>query len=90
MKIRILFIIYFFATQIAYSQYSIENLGSQVNTKNSEVRPTISADGKTLYFVVENNSNPSKNKKNDKAKQEAWFTELNSDGTWGQAMKCSE
>ena len=32
----------------------IENLGADINTKYSELRPTISADGNLLFFIVEN------------------------------------
>ena len=34
-------------------QKEVENLGNVVNTAYSEARPTLSADGKLLYFIVE-------------------------------------
>jgi len=87
MKFKILFLS-LLIFQNSFSQSNLENLGSKINSKNSEVRPTISADGKTLYFIVETNSNSPKNKNKKNSIQEGWTSELNSDGTWGQAVKC--
>lgn len=68
-----------------FAQTSVENLGMQVNSPYHEVRPTISGDGKILYFVVE--GNPQNNKaKSDKKAQDIWFSELGPDGQWGKAQ----
>ena len=67
-----------------FSQTIFENLGTKVNSIYSEVRPTISADGKIIYFVVE--GNPKNNMyKDDKEAQGVWYSELDADGNWGQA-----
>jgi len=46
-----------FITTSIFAQNSFESLGVLVNSKNSELRPTISADGRTLYFIVSNDEN---------------------------------
>jgi len=86
-KSFLLFFIILF-TNLCFSQNSAENLGNQINSKNSEIRPVLSFDGKTLYFVVENSFN-NKNNRNNNPEQEIWYSELNSDGTWSQAVKSS-
>ena len=68
----------------AIAQHSIENLGSNVNSKFSEIRPTISADGKTLYYVVEGSPNNTMFKE-DKLAQDVWYSKLNENGEWSQA-----
>lgn len=69
----------------AFSQTSVENLGNLVNSAYHEVRPTISADGKILYFVVE--GSPKNNMyKSDKKAQDVWYSELDSSGKWGPAI----
>lgn len=73
----------------AFAQQPMENLGSQVNSIYPEVRPTISADGKTLYFVVEGNP-ANKNFSKDKKAQDAWFSILGPDSVWGPATHAPE
>lgn len=70
------------------AQQVVENLGSKVNSIYSEARPTISADGKTLYFIVEGNP---KNKAyfKDKKAQDVWYSELDAEGNWGQAIQAT-
>ena len=68
------------------AQYSIENLGPKVNSKFSEIRPTISADGKTLYFVVEGNPKNTMFKE-DKLAQDVWFSKLDENGEWSPAAQ---
>lgn len=67
-------------------QSGLENLGTQVNSIYSEARPTISADGKLLYFVVEGNP-VNTNYKKDKKAQDVWFSEKDDAGNWGQAQQ---
>ena len=69
----------------AFSQSTVENLGKLVNSAYHEVRPTISADGKILYFVVE--GNPANTMyKSDKKAQDIWYSELDATGKWGAAI----
>ena len=69
----------------AFAQTSVDNLGNLVNSIYHEVRPTISADGKILYFVVE--GNPANTiYKSDKKAQDVWYSELGADGKWGPAI----
>jgi OmpA-OmpF porin, OOP family len=72
----------------AFGQTSmqLENLGKNINTTYSEVRPTISADGKILYFVVEGNPKNTMYKVSDKA-QDIWYSELDAQGSWGPAIQ---
>ena len=72
-----------------FSQSKLENLGSKVNSVYAEVRPTLSADGKVLYFVVEGNPQNGKYK-GDKTAQDVWYTTLDATGNWEQALKCPE
>lgn len=55
------------------------NLGPNVNSKVWDTQPSISSDGKTLYFVRGSHGR-SKNK-------DIYYTKLQSDGTWGKAEK---
>lgn len=71
-----------------FSQTVFENLGTKVNSIYSEVRPTISADGKILYFVVEGNPKNTMYK-DDKEAQDIWYSELDESGNWGPAMQAT-
>ncbi|MEO7523871.1 MAG: OmpA family protein [Ferruginibacter sp.] len=68
-----------------FAQTTVENLGTLVNSTYQEVRPTISADGKLLYFVVEGSPKNSMSKV-DKKSQDIWYSELDANGKWGQAI----
>jgi OOP family OmpA-OmpF porin len=74
------------ASVSAYAQPALENLGAKVNSIYSEVRPTISADGKIIYYVVEGNPK-NNNFKKDKIAQDIWFSELDEAGNWGTAAQ---
>lgn len=50
------------------------NIGPPVNTSAWETQPSISPDGKTLYFVS--------NRKGGKGKMDIWMSQLKDDGTW--------
>jgi hypothetical protein len=69
-----------------FAQPVFENLGAKVNSIYSEIRPTISADGKYLYFVVEGNPKNTAYK-SDKLAQDIWYSELDESGNWGQAIQ---
>ncbi|HEV8286285.1 MAG TPA: OmpA family protein [Chitinophagaceae bacterium] len=61
-----------------------ENLGSNVNTFLPELRPTVSADGNLLFFIVEND--PLNTKYNSiPNSQDIWYSERDSFGVWGPA-----
>lgn len=66
---------------------TLEPLGPAVNTKYSEIRPTISADGKILYFVVEGNPKNTKYSQNKEDAQDVWYSEKDSSGGWGTAKQ---
>lgn len=55
-----------------------ENLGSHINSEGWQSQPSLSADGKTLYFVTERKGNYGKN--------DIWKSALQDDGQWSQAV----
>lgn len=58
---------------------TLKNLGPNVNGNSSwESQPTLSADGKTLYF--------SSDKKGGIGDKDIWKSELQADGVWGKAI----
>ena len=60
-----------------------KTLGETVNTKAYEGFPSVSADGKSLYFIRDNFS-----KRKDKALcYSIWLSKKQEDGTWGIAEK---
>jgi len=69
-----------------FAQPAYENLGAKVNSLYSEIRPTISADGNYLYFVVEGNPKNAAYK-TDKLAQDIWYSTLDESGNWGQAIQ---
>ena len=63
----------------------VENLGANINTSLPELRPTVSADGNLLFFIVEND--PMNTKYNSiRNSQDIWFSVRDSFGKWGPAM----
>lgn len=63
----------------------IENLGFRVNSVLPELRPTVSADGKLLFFICENH--PDNTKYNSVPNsQDIWYSEKDSTGKWQDAM----
>jgi OOP family OmpA-OmpF porin len=62
----------------------VENMGSNINTALPELRPTISADGNMLFFIVEND--PMNTKYNSiRNSQDIWYSIRDSFGNWGPA-----
>lgn len=59
-----------------------KNLGANINTSYDEITPFITADGKTLYFDTKNSP---KNTGGNKDYDEIYYSELQSDGTWGKS-----
>jgi len=54
-----------------------KNLGPNVNTSDWESQPSLSADGRTLYFVSE--------RKGGLGRRDIWVTTLGDDGQWSRA-----
>lgn len=66
----------------------IENLGPNINSSLAELRPTISADGNLLFFIVEND--PANTKyESIRNSQDIWYAVRDSFGNWGPAMHMS-
>jgi outer membrane protein OmpA-like peptidoglycan-associated protein len=63
----------------------IENLGPNINTELAELRPTVSADGNLLFFIVENHPANTKYSSIGNS-QDIWYAERDSFGKWGEAM----
>jgi OOP family OmpA-OmpF porin len=62
----------------------IENMGANINTNLPELRPTVSADGNLLFFIVEND--PMNTKYNSiRNSQDIWYSRRDSFGVWGPA-----
>jgi outer membrane protein OmpA-like peptidoglycan-associated protein len=62
----------------------IENLGININSDLPELRPTISADGNTLFFICENH--PVNTKYNSVPNsQDIWYSRRDSSGKWAEA-----
>ena len=59
-----------------------ENLGARVNSRWSEISPTITPDGKTLYFGKFSTDNIG----GDSTKEDCWFSTKQADGAWSRAM----
>ena len=53
------------------------NLGEKINTELWDSQPSISPDGKTLYFAS--------NRKGGYGSSDIWMAELQDDGSWGKA-----
>jgi len=62
----------------------IENLGSRINTRYPELRPTVSADGNILFFIVENNPRNTKYGYVQNS-QDIWYAIRDEDGKWSEA-----
>lgn len=58
------------------------NLGSPVNTSDWEAQPSISADGKTLYFVS--------NRSGGFGQKDIWYSTLSEDGNWSLPKNLGE
>ncbi len=65
----------------AQNEPKAENLGPNINTQYTELRPVISPDGKTLFFIREGHPE----NMGQGADQDVWFSTLQSDGSWSIA-----
>lgn len=63
------------------TKYTKENLGTNVNSKMSELHPLISPDGQTLYWIVSYDGS------NGDSYEETWFSELGENNTWKNAKQ---
>lgn len=63
----------------------IENLGKNINSQLSELRPTISADGNLLFFICENHPANTKFRAVQNS-QDIWYSERDSLGNWNEAI----
>ncbi len=81
MRILVLYLLLSLISEKSWSQ--LENLGKTVNTEYNEIAPSISPDGKTLYFSRV--SHP-QNTNGAKGSQDIWFSELRND-KWTQARR---
>jgi flagellar motor protein MotB len=58
------------------------NLGAPVNTGAWEAQPSVSPDGRTLYF--------SSNRRGGKGRMDLWYTRKDKDGNWGVPVNLGE
>ena len=58
------------------------NLGEPINTSAKETQPSISADGRTLYFVS--------TRSGGKGEQDIWTSTLGDNGHWGKPVNLEE
>jgi OOP family OmpA-OmpF porin len=82
-KMRVSLFIIAFSLISAVCLAQVESLGKTINTEYNEIAPTISPDGKTLYFSRV--SHP-QNTHGTKGSQDIWYSELRND-TWTMARK---
>jgi OmpA-OmpF porin, OOP family len=62
----------------------VENIGRNINSELPELRPTISADGKILFFICENH--PANTKYNSfRHSQDIWYSIKDTNGIWMEA-----
>ncbi len=59
-----------------------QNMGPPINTSAKETQPSLSADGKTLYF--------SSNRPNGKGGLDIWKSTLNNDGSWSEPVNLGD
>ena len=58
------------------------NLGEPINTSAKETQPSVSADGRTLYFVS--------TRSGGKGGQDIWMSTLNDEGKWSKPVNLEE
>jgi len=63
----------------------IENLGFRVNSELPELRPTISPDGKRLFFICQDHPENTKYRSVSNS-QDIWYSEKDSNGKWQDAI----
>ncbi|HYG02258.1 MAG TPA: OmpA family protein [Chryseosolibacter sp.] len=88
MKYPVLICLFLFCSTTLFAQkvssrYELVKMDKTVNTFHHEAAPVVSADGKTLYFFVQDH--PDNTMGNDDT-QDIWMSERSDDGSWGQAQ----
>ncbi len=68
----------FYCMKIGDKWTRAENLGPAINTKAWETQPSFSSDGKTLYFIS--------NRQGGYGDADIWYSTLQEDGRWGNAV----
>jgi outer membrane protein OmpA-like peptidoglycan-associated protein/tetratricopeptide (TPR) repeat protein len=68
----------YFAVRTGNRWGNPHNIGPPVNSSSWESQPSISPDGKTLYF--------SSNRKGGKGQMDIWYSNLGNDGSWGEPV----
>jgi OmpA-OmpF porin, OOP family len=63
----------------------IENMGRNINTDLAELRPTVSADGNHLFYIIENHPRNTMYQ-TIRNSQDIWYSERDSTGKWSEAM----
>lgn len=66
-----------------FSQTSIENFGMAINTRYSEFRPTVSYDGRSIYFTRQGDPENLDNF------QAVWYSSVDDEGHWLSPVECS-
>ncbi|MFD2571809.1 OmpA family protein [Spirosoma soli] len=61
---------------------SPENLGPVINTRYYESQPSLSADGRRLYFVSD--------RPGGKGRRDIWRSDLDAEGNWGEPVNVGE
>jgi len=76
------------ATALPQDDYKAHNLGATINSAVCELRPLISPDGKTLYFIRESHPENTMIKEYFDC-QDIWYSTLKEDGKWSEAKHLS-
>ncbi|HEY6506201.1 MAG TPA: OmpA family protein [Chitinophagaceae bacterium] len=63
----------------------IENLGDKINTRYAELRPTVSADGNLLFFIVEDHPENTKYR-SVRNSQDIWYAYRDENGKWSEGI----
>ena len=71
----------FIATRTTDGWSNPENMGDSINSGNWESQPSLSIDGRTLYFIR------APKRKNKETNQDIYVATRNDDGTWNKARK---
>lgn len=80
------FIALFFCLVLAktsFAQFKGNRLGNEINSEFDELKPLLSTDGKTLYFV---RTGHPENKGGKKAGQDIWYAQKDEAGNWQKAV----
>lgn len=69
------------------SELSTERLSEKVNSPYKEYKPLLAPDGKTLYFSRQNHP---ENTGGEKDPEDIWYSELDENGEWKEAVNAAE